>query len=93
MFNVERLLNAQHIPFYGEPMVDESSLSPNGKKVYDAIKKLGAVTEDKMKTADDIMKASGLGKALATAALQDLTNKGFVKRVVRQKSAGYFAIK
>ncbi len=74
-------------------MVDESSLSPNGKKVYDAIKKLGAVTEDKMKTADDIMKASGLGKALATAALQDLTNKGFVKRVVRQKSAGYFAIK
>ncbi len=74
-------------------MADESSLSPNSKKVYEAIKKLGAMSEDKLKTADDIMKASGLGKAIATGALQDLLSKGFVKRVARQKSAGYYILK
>ena len=71
-------------------MVD---LTPNEKKVYDAIKKLGATSEDKLKSADDIMKASGLGKAIVTAALQTLASKGYVKRVARSKSAGYFAIK
>ena len=68
-------------------------LTPNGKKVYDAMKKIGASSEDKMKTADDIMKAASVGKAIVAAALQELTNKGFAKRVARQKSAGYFLIK
>jgi predicted transcriptional regulator len=68
-------------------------MSPNAKKVYESLKKIGAVSEEKLKTADDIMKASGLGKALVASALQELTNKGFVKRVARQKSAGYFASK
>jgi len=76
--------------YTGESM-DE--MSPNAKKVYESLKKIGAVSEDKLKTADDIMKASGLGKALVASALQELTNKGFVKRVARQKSAGYFASK
>jgi DNA-binding MarR family transcriptional regulator len=71
-------------------MVD---LTPNEKKVYDAIKKLGATSEDKLKSADDIMKASGLGKGIVTAALQTLASKGYVKRVARSKSAGYFAVK
>ncbi|MHB8360298.1 MAG: transcriptional regulator [Thermoplasmataceae archaeon] len=68
-------------------------LSPNSKKIYDAIKKIGAISEDKMKTADDIMKAASLGKAIVSASLQELTNKGMVKRIARQKSAGYFVIK
>ncbi|MCL5804685.1 MAG: transcriptional regulator [Thermoplasmataceae archaeon] len=68
-------------------------LTPNGKKVYDAMKKIGASSEDKMKTADDIMKAASVGKAIVAAALQELTNKGFAKRVARQKSAGYFLTK
>ncbi|MGP6206699.1 transcriptional regulator [Cuniculiplasma sp. SKW3] len=68
-------------------------MSPNAKKVYESLKKIGAVSEEKLKTADDIMKASGLGKALVASALQELTNKGYVKRVARQKSAGYFASK
>lgn len=46
-----------------------------------------------MKTADDIMKAASMGKGLVTNALQELLNKGYVKRVVRQKSAGYFVVK
>ena len=72
-------------------LMDE--ISPNAKKVYDAIKKVGATSEDKLKTADDIMKAASVGKAIVAAALQELTNKGYVKRIARQKSAGYFVIK
>jgi hypothetical protein len=30
---------------------------------------------------------------MVNAALQELTNKGYVKRVARQKSAGYFTVK
>ncbi len=72
---------------------EESSLSGNDRKVYETVKKLGALAEDKLKTADDIMKASGLGKAIVAGSLQNLTAKGFLRRVARQKSAGYFAIK
>jgi predicted transcriptional regulator len=68
-------------------------ISPNAKKVYDAMKKVGAISEDKLKTADDIMKAASVGKAIVTSALQELANKGFVKRIARQKSAGYFVVK
>ena len=39
------------------------------------------------------MKAAGVGKAIVSAALQELTNKGMVKRIARQKSAGYFVTK
>ncbi|MCL4327471.1 MAG: helix-turn-helix domain-containing protein [Candidatus Thermoplasmatota archaeon] len=70
-----------------------TDLSPNSQKVYEAIKKLGATSEDKLKTADDIMKAAAVGKAIVTASLQDLTSKGLVKRVARQKSAGYYILK
>ncbi|MEM0160117.1 MAG: transcriptional regulator [Thermoplasmata archaeon] len=68
-------------------------LSPMAKKVYEAMKKVGASSEDKLKTADDIMKASGVGKGIVTNSLQELQNKGYIKRVARQKSAGYFIIK
>ncbi len=73
-------------------MADEA-LTPNAKKVYEAMKKLGATSEDKLKTADDIMKASSMGKGLVNNALQELINKGYVKRIARQKSAGYYIIK
>ncbi len=73
-------------------MADET-LTPNAKKVYEAMKKLGASSEDKLKTADDIMKAASMGKGLVNNALQELMNKGYVKRIARQKSAGYFLIK
>ncbi|MEL9999304.1 MAG: helix-turn-helix domain-containing protein [Thermoplasmata archaeon] len=73
-------------------MADET-LTPNAKKVYEAMKKLGASSEDKLKTADDIMKAAGIGKGIVNNALQELINKGYVKRIARQKSAGYYIIK
>ncbi len=72
-------------------MADE--MTDNAKKIYDAMKKLGATTEDKLKTADDIMKAVALGKSIVNAALQELQKKGYVKRIARQKSAGYYVTK
>jgi predicted transcriptional regulator len=68
-------------------------LTTNAQKVYDSLKRLGSTSEEKLKTADDIMKASQMGKGIVTNALQELQNKGYAKRVVRQKSAGYFLIK
>ncbi len=81
-----------NLVYKGELMADVS-LNPNEKKVYDAIKKLGATSEDKVKSADDIMKAAGVGKAIVTSALQTLATKGYVKRVARAKSAGYYVLK
>ncbi len=72
-------------------MMDE--LSPGAQKVYDAMKTLGAISENKLKTADDIMKKSGVGKSIVNAGLKELMDKKLVKRVARQKSAGYFISK
>lgn len=68
-------------------------LTTYAQKVYESLKKIGSTSEDKLKTADDIMKASRLGKGIVTGALQELQQKGYVKRIARQKSAGYFVVK
>jgi DNA-binding IclR family transcriptional regulator len=72
-------------------MADE--LTPPGKKVYDAMKKLGATSPDSLKTADDITRAASLPKSMANNALMELVAKGYAKRVARQKAAGYFLVK
>jgi len=69
------------------------ALTPAGKKVYDAMKKLGATNPDTLKTADDVMRTSGLPKGMANNALTELVAKGFAKRVARQKAAGYHLLK
>ena len=68
-------------------------LTPNAKKVYDALKKLGATNPGSLKTADDAMRASGLPKGMANNALMELVSKGFAKRVAREKAAGYYLTK
>lgn len=70
-----------------------AEMSPNAKKIYDTMKRVGAVTEDKLKTADDIMKAVSLGKGLVSSSLLELQKGGYIKRVARQKSAGYYVVK
>jgi hypothetical protein len=70
-----------------------TDLTPAGKKVYDAMKKLGATSPDSLKTADDIMRASGLPKGMSNNALQELVAKGYAKRVAREKAAGYYVMK
>ena len=64
-----------------------------GKKVYDALKKLGATSPDSLKTADDATRASGLPKSMTNNALMELVAKGYARRVARQKAAGYYLTK
>lgn len=70
-------------------MVD---LTDKEKKVLETLRDLGATTEDKLRTADDVMKKSRLPKTLVSNSLVSLTNKKVVKRVVRQKAAGYYLL-
>ncbi len=71
-------------------MVD---LSLNAKKVYDAMMTLGATSEDKTKSADQIMEKARMGKGQVNSGLQELMNKGIVKRKAKQKRAGYYIAK
>jgi len=70
-----------------------ADLTPAGKKVYDAMKKLGATSPESLKTADDVMRAAGLPKGMSNNALQELVAKGYAKRVAREKAAGYYVVK
>jgi len=70
-----------------------SELTPNAQKVYDALKKLGATSSGVLKTADDIMRVSRLPKGMVNNALMELVNKGYAKRVAREKAAGYYLMK
>jgi DNA-binding IscR family transcriptional regulator len=70
-------------------MVD---LTDREKKVVDALKMLGAIAEDKLKTADDISRKAVLPKNLVANDLLMLANKKVVKRIVREKAAGYFLL-
>jgi len=70
-----------------------TDLTPNGQKVYDALKKLGSTSAETLKTADDIMRASHLPKGMVNNALMELVAKGYAKRVAREKAAGYHITK
>ena len=65
-------------------------LSPIEKLVVQAMQDIGATKEEKKKTADDIAKKCNRPKSMVTNALVTLSNKGMVKRVVREKASGYY---
>ncbi len=68
-------------------------LSGNNLKVYKTMKELGLSSEEKMGTAERITQTSKLPKNMVLNSLQDLQTKGFVRRKVREKAAGYFIVK
>jgi hypothetical protein len=70
-------------------MVD---LTDDEKRVIDAMKSLGAISENLLKDADQIAKAALIPKGRVANFLVSLVNKKVVKRVTRGKSAGYFII-
>lgn len=74
----------------GERMAE---LTPAEQKVLAALEELGATAADKLKDADQVQKKCGLPKSVVTQALMSLATKGLVKRIVREKSAGYYAVK
>jgi predicted transcriptional regulator len=73
----------------GDTMVE---LNPQEQKILATLHSLGATAPDKLKTADDVMKASNLAKGVVGNVLTSLVNKGVVKRVAREKAAGYYAL-
>ena len=67
-----------------------TDISPNARKVYDALVMLGATAPDKTKSADQVMAKAKLGKGMINAALQEMLNKNVVKRIAKSKRAGYY---
>ncbi len=74
-------------------MAIEDEVSANAVRVYKAMKDLGNISEEKMGTAERITQTARLPKNMVLNALQDLQAKGFVRRKVREKAAGYFVLK
>lgn len=74
-------------------MAIEDELSGNGVKVYKAMKDAGWLSEEKMGTAERITQSSRLPKTMVMNALQELQTKGFARRRVREKAAGYYLVK
>lgn len=74
-------------------MVIEDELSPNGVKVYKAMRELAMASEERMGTAERITQSARLPKTMVMNALQELQTKGFARRKVREKAAGYFLTK
>jgi DNA-binding IscR family transcriptional regulator len=71
----------------------EDEVSANAVKVYKAMKDLGLQTDEKMGTAERITQSSRLPKTMVMNALQELQTKGYARRKVREKAAGYFLLR
>jgi DNA-binding IclR family transcriptional regulator len=71
----------------------EDEVSANSAKVYKSMKELGYLTEEKMGTAERITQSSRLPKTMVMNALQELQTKGYARRKVREKAAGYYLTK
>lgn len=69
-----------------------AELTDDEKKVVEAMKSLGAKSEDKLKDADAISKAALMPKGKASNVILSLVNKKIVKRIAREKAAGYYLI-
>lgn len=67
-------------------------LNDNEKKIVEVMRTLRAVAEDKMKDADQIAKTAMLPKGVASNILINLANKKVVRRIAREKAAGYYLI-
>lgn len=74
-------------------MALEDEVSPNAVKVYKTMKDLGDASEEKMGTAERITQAAKLPKNMVLNALQELQAKGYARRKVREKAAGYYLIR
>jgi predicted transcriptional regulator len=69
-----------------------TDLNPIESLVVQAMKDIGATTEDKKKTADDIAKRCNRPKSMVNNTLLSLVQKNIVKRVAREKASGYYIL-
>ena len=70
-------------------MVD---LDPVEQLIVKAMQEIGATKDSSIKTADDIAKKCNRPKGLITNKLVTLSQKGVIKRVAREKAAGYYLL-
>lgn len=70
-----------------------ADLTPIEELVVKVLGEMNATDSNAIRTADDITKKCGRPKGLVSNALVSLTQKGLIKRVAREKSAGYFLLK
>ena len=68
------------------------TLGPFARKVYDAMLTLGCTSEDRCKSADQIMEKAKMGKGQINSGLQELVKKKVVSRKAKSKRAGYYII-
>ena len=74
-------------------MAVEDEVGPQAVKVYKAMKELAMLSEEKMGTAERITQSARLPKTMVMNALQELQSKGFARRKVREKAAGYYLVR
>ncbi len=67
-------------------------LNPLERLIVNAMKELGATKETALKTAEDITKKTNRPKGLVTNAMVVMAQKGIIKRVAREKAAGYYLL-
>ncbi|MBX8633022.1 MAG: transcriptional regulator [Thermoplasmata archaeon] len=68
-------------------------LSPVEEIIVKVMEELGATNDTAIRTADDITKKCGKPKGLVANSLQSLAQKGIIKRIAREKAAGYYLLK
>jgi predicted transcriptional regulator len=67
-------------------------LNPLERLIVNAMKELGATKDSALKTAEDITKKTNRPKGLVTNAMVLMAQKGIIKRVAREKAAGYYLL-
>lgn len=68
----------------------EIQLTEDEKKIVETMKRIGATSEDKLRTMDHIAKAVGMPKPKVADLVLSLVNKKVLRRVARTKAAGYY---
>ena len=69
-----------------------SELDSVEQMIVKAMQEIGATKDSSPKTADDIAKKCNRPKGLITNKLVTLLQKGVVKRIAREKAAGYYLL-
>jgi DNA-binding IscR family transcriptional regulator len=67
-------------------------LTEDEKKIVEAMKMLKATAEDKLKDVDQIAKAALMPKGKVANIILSLVSKRVVKRIAREKAAGYYLV-
>jgi len=67
-------------------------LTEDEKKVVEAMNSLKAIAEDKLKDVDQIAKTATMPKGKVANIISMLVNKKVVRRIAREKAAGYYLI-